>query len=134
MAQGAINAKIDLSKAMEKLLTEYGEEIKEEVNKQIVDTGKQTTNQLKQRPSETKSHKHYAKGWTEDMEITWHGSTLTIYNKTKPQLTHLLNNGHHYVTRSGVRLFDVIGDEHIDHASDFANDLLVKKVEDALKQ
>lgn len=126
--------KIDLSKAMDKLLTEYGEEITEEVSKQVIDVGKETVAKLKQRPSETKSNKHYARGWTDDVEITWHGTSLIVYNKTKPQLTHLLNDGHDYVTRTGERKFEVKGDGHINDAETFANDLLVAKVEGALKR
>ena len=127
--------KIDLTKAMEKLLTEYDKEIRETVQDQVINVGDDTVKYLKSKSPKSKTGKrHYANGWKDDVETTWHGTSLIVYNKTKPQLTHLLNDGHHYVTRSGARLFDVQGDHHIDDAETYANELLIKKVEDALKQ
>ena len=133
--QGEINAKIDLSKAMDKLLEQYGKEIRETVNEQVLEVGKETVKKLKQRKDKTtsRSRKKYAKGWTDYTEISWNGTTMIIYNKNKPQLTHLLNNGFEWTSRSGVREKTVKGDGHINDASDFANELLVSRVERSLK-
>lgn len=124
--------KIDLAKAIDKILTEYGDEVKETLNKELAEVADDTVKYLKANSPKGNGKRHYASGWTDDVETAWHGTTLTIYNKTKPQLTHLLNNGHHYVTRAGVRLFDVKGDGHIDKAEEYANDLLIRKVESKL--
>lgn len=126
--------KIDLSKAMDKLLTEYGTEITEELADAVQDVGNDTVSYLKSTSPRGNGKRHYASGWSAEVEKTWHGTSLIVYNKTKPQLTHLLNDGHHYVSRSGERLFDVAGDQHIDHAETYANDLLIAKVEGALKR
>ena len=126
--------KLDLSKAMEQLLAEYEAGIEETVNDKLEDVVKETVAYLKAKsPRSKKGGKHYANGWTEQADVKWYGTTLTIYNKTKPQLTHLLNDGHSYVTRSGVREFEVKGDQHIDDAEAYANALLIEKVERALK-
>ena len=122
--------KIDLTKAMDKLLTEYDKEIRETLNEQVQEVGTDTVKYLKKKsPRSSKGKRHYATGWKDDVDITWHGTSLIIYNKTKPQLTHLLNTG--YVRRDGRR---IAGDKHIDYAEDYANDLLIQKVEGALKQ
>lgn len=128
--------KIDLSKAMELLLAEYEADIEETVNDKIEDVAKETVAKLKSRENkgEGGGGKSYNKGWTKDTVATWYGTTLTIYNKTKPQLTHLLNGDHDYVSRSGVRVKDYVkGDGHIDDAETYANALLIEKVERALK-
>lgn len=125
--------KVDLSKAMEKILNEYGDEVKEIIDREIVDVGKETASYLKSKSPRSKmGGRHYANGWTSSAEQTWSGITLTIHNKTKPQLTHLLNDGHHFVTRSGERKRDIAGDHHIDDAEEYANNLLIQKVESKL--
>lgn len=127
--------KLDLSKALDVILAEYEAGIEETVNEQIVDVAKETVAKLKSRENKNGGGgKSYNKGWTNDTVATWYGTMLTIYNKTKPQLTHLLNDGHDYVSRSGVRVKDYVkGDNHIDDAEAYANALLIEKVERALK-
>lgn len=56
--------------------------------------GKSASEELKIISPEGKSTKHYKNGWTYKIEGNTSSKKLIIYNKTKPQLTHLLENGH----------------------------------------
>ena len=120
---------ISLQKAMEQLLDEYGDEVRAEVTAVLLDVGKETVQWLRTKsPKKTGS---YAKGWRgKKITDTFYNTSLTVYNETDWQLTHLLNNG--FENRNGGR--DHVGDRHIDHAEEYANDLLIKKVEEKLKQ
>lgn len=118
---------INLEKAMAQLLEEYGDEIRDEVSEVLLDVGKETVAYLRNiSPKRTGS---YSKGWRgKKLTDTFYNTSLTVYNETDWQLTHLLNNGHE--KRGGGR---VAGDGHIDDAEKYANGLLVKKVEERLK-
>lgn len=119
---------ISLEKAMAQLLEDYGDTIRVEVEEVIVDVGNETGRYL--RANSPKRTGDYAKGWRgKKLTNTFYGSQLIIYNETDWQLTHLLNNGH--ANRDGGR---TAGDHHIDNAEKFANELLVRKVEERLKQ
>jgi len=118
----------DLYANFKRLLEEYGEEIRTDLNLAILETSNDTLRNLKAvSPVLTGS---YRKGWSKKMETTrWDSSSVVFYNKTDWQLTHLLNTGH--AKRGGGR---VPGDGHIDRAEEYACDLLEQKVEEKLKK
>lgn len=118
----------NLYQNFKQILDEYGEEIRADLNTSLTATTDDTLRNLRAvSPVLTGS---YRKGWTKHVEYTrWGSIEITMYNKTDWQLTHLLNDGH--AKRGGGR---VPGDHHIDEASDYASDLLVKKVEEKLKK
>lgn len=117
-----------LYSSFKELLDEYGEEIRDDLTSSLTETSNDALKNLKNvSPVLTGSYK---KGWTKKVEFTrWGSLSVTMYNKTDWQLTHLLNNGH--AKRGGGR---VPGDGHIDRASEYASDLLVKKVEEKLEK
>lgn len=126
--------RLDLSRAVSEILQEYGKEVKDDINASLKEVAQQTVEKLKTRQAKYhKGNKRYNKGWSSADEVTFAGQTMIIFNKTKPQLTHLLNDGHEYVTRTGRRVKEIKGDHHIDDAEDFANALLIQKVEEKLK-
>jgi len=118
----------NLYSSFKELLDEYGEEIRDDLTSSLTETSNDALKNLKNvSPVLTGSYK---KGWTKKVEFTrWGSLSVTMYNKTDWQLTHLLNNGH--AKRGGGR---VPGDGHIDRASEYASDLLVKKVEEKLEK
>lgn len=118
----------NLYSSFKELLDEYGEEIRDDLTSSLTETSNDALKNLKNvSPVLTGSYK---KGWTKKVEFTrWGSLSVTMYNKTDWQLTHLLNNGH--AKRDGGR---VPGDGHIDRASEYASDLLVKKVEEKLEK
>ena len=118
----------NLYSSFKQLLDEYGEEIRSDLSASITETSNDTLKNLKSvSPVLTGSYK---KGWRKKMQTTrWGSISVVVYNETDWQLTHLLNDGH--AKRGGGR---VPGDGHIDRASEYASDLLVKKVEEKLEK
>lgn len=115
-----------LVKQLQKALEEVQGEVENSVNKTLIESAKNTVKALKQASPKSKgSGKHYANGWTYGFEADWSGTHVVIYNNTKPQLTHLLNNG--FIMRNGQRHS---GDGHIDEAEEIA----IRDVERGLKE
>lgn len=80
------------------ILDEFSEMEKEEINKQIRKIGNSTKKELQtETPAGAGKYKdwdEYQAGWTKS-ESTLNGNlTVTVGNKKKPQLTHLLEKGH----------------------------------------
>lgn len=121
----------DLRKQVSALLEQYGDEIKEAVQEVATEVGKESANIVRQKSAAHKLTGSYMKGWTSAVDTGKYGSvSVRIYNRTDWQLTHLLNNGF-YSIRAGRR---IDGDGHIDSAEEEINNLLVKKLEERLKQ
>lgn len=113
-----------LQKAIQEITKEYTEEVKEVVDDVLPKVAKETVKELKK--TSPKRHGDYAKGWKQKIEkdrVT--GSTSIVYNKTRYQLTHLLEKGH--ANRNGGR---TQGIPHIKPAEEHA----VKNVLDGIKE
>lgn len=119
---------IDLSKAVNQLLEEYGNDIEETIKKSLDKVGKEAVNVLKEKSPVGKGKKsgQYRKGWrSENVKIAYGSYQIILHNKTDWSLTHILNNGF-YSVRAGRR---IAGDGHIDAAEQVINDMLIKEVE-----
>ena len=99
---------------LNEILQEYGEEVQDVVFNSLDEVAKETVKEV--RANSPVLSGGYAKGWTKT-KVTkdWKRIKVTVYNKLKPGLTHLLNDGHGL--RGGGR---VSGDHHIDMAEDYA--------------
>ena len=78
---------------IEKALKNYSADVAEKVKKEVKDAAKNGVKKLKQ--TSPKKTGEYAKGWK--YKVAYENSEnirVIIYNKNKPQLTHLLENGH----------------------------------------
>lgn len=88
--------KISVDEEVRKILDEYTVELKRAANDAMDEIAKEAVQTLKNTSPKRKSRgKHYANGWAiqrarGDLGI----NRVQIYNKSKPQLTHLLENGH----------------------------------------
>lgn len=123
---------IDLAKAVNEVLEEYGREVETSVAKIIPDVAQETAERLNTSPTPIKSGE-YASGWTSTQETSAVGKvTVRVYNEKKPQLTHLLEFGH-AIKRGGRTIGNVRGIKHIKTRSEFAEDELMKKVEGEIK-
>lgn len=91
----------DFADAMEKILSEYGNEIQTNADEAIKATAKEVTKQLKKAGKYgTVSKKPFRKQFTYEIEKTRLSTTATVGNK-KAGLTHLLEFGH--AKRNGGR-------------------------------
>lgn len=108
---------------LKNLLDEYSEELGDALEVCIDRIAKETVQKLKSSSPRGKSAKHYADGWTSKKERGRIRTTI-VYNKTKPGLTHLLENGHAKV--NGGR---VDGITHIKPVEEWANAELVAEIE-----
>lgn len=90
-------AKIDLANEIAKALSEYTDEVTKGIEQEKKDKGKKAVQLLRDKSPKGETG-DYAKGWTEN---NIDGKEV-IYNKNKPQVTHLLEYGH--AKRNGGRV------------------------------
>lgn len=112
------------------IIDEYEKELAEQTTDTFKEVGKDTSKLLKNTsPKSAVSHKHYANGWTYKVKGKGMESELTIYNKTKPGLTHLLENGHQvYRGKKNFGRWD--GIKHIEPAEKKAlNEIMTRLTE-----
>ena len=126
----AVKADMGLAKAVTTILEEYGEDIDSAAEKAVKGVGDEAVKIIRDRSSKHVRTGQYVKGWRALYGFIGYGMrTLTIYNKTDWQLTHLLNNGF-YSVRAKKR---IAGDGHIDSAETAINDKFINSVEESLK-
>lgn len=107
----------DIGEEITNIIQEYTKDVSraiEEENEKIAD---EAVKEL--RNTKLKRTGQYAKGWTKKKQ----GNGYVIYNKKKPQLTHLLEHGH--AKRGGGR---VSGKPHIRPVEERAIEDLEKNV------
>ena len=102
----------------------YTEDVSEAIDHAARDTAKAMAKDL--RETSPKDTGEYAKGWTHRKEAP---GSYRVYNKKKPQLTHLLEHGH--AKRGGGR---VEGRPHIKPAEDRYVPEFEKKVQQILER
>lgn len=120
----------DLSGAIEDILNEYGEGIRDELETVIPAVAKDTAKQVRENAKRMKLKRtgEYARGWKTKVDKNLYGdTTATVYNAAKPGLPHLLEFGH--ATRNGGRTQPF---EHIAPAEDWAEKEVVKRVKEAI--
>lgn len=114
-----------------KELKAYSDEVAEGTIKAVKNVAKDTVQRLKSTsPRDPRNTGEYARGWTFKVEFeSSEDIRVRISNRTKPQLTHLLENGHAKV--NGGR---VDGRPHIRPAEQAAADKLVGAVKVVIKK
>ena len=94
-----------LTAEINKILTEYGDKVQENVNdaaKRVTKAGAKAVKAGAQSSFKIgKGEKNYAKGWTSKFETGRVSAQGVIYNKDLPGLPHLLEHGH--ANRGGGR-------------------------------
>lgn len=118
----------DFAKAMMSQLTQYTDDIINDVYDIIEDeANKLASNIKKDSPKSNDKTKHYANGWKVGKDKNGLRKIYIVYNANKPTLTHLLEYGH--VSRNGGR---VKGYPHIDKNSQGAREKIVKRIEEEI--
>ncbi len=120
----------DLAIEIEAELKAYSAEVAEALKAQCKQVAKETTAELKEK-SPRKSGE-YAKGWAAKTEFESNDDIrIVVRNKTKPQLTHLLEYGHK--GPKGVEKGSAPAKPHIRPAEENAAKKLLDKVKVKIK-
>lgn len=107
----------DIEIEIMKVLTDYTEEVAQEIEAAADRRAKEAVKTLKQTsPRSKESHPHYADGWAIKKQKSGGKLEITIYNRRKPHLTHLLEYGH--LKKGGTR---VKGIPHIEPVQEQLN-------------
>lgn len=125
---------IDLTAILFDILSEYGADITRDAYAVMKDDAPKVVDRL--RDTSPKRYGEYAGGWTAETVENMKGeSRLTIYNKSKPTLTFLLEKGHRgFVKKDGTRTRDVKGKKHIAPAQQYAEEIIMTDLEKRLKK
>lgn len=97
----------DLHAELKAYLDEYVEDVSDKVNKVAERIATQGVKDIK--AGSPKKRPEYYKGWTKKKETIINGVSYTLYNKTHPGLTHLLEHGHATVNGGRTRAIPHIG-------------------------
>lgn len=74
-------------------LSEYSDEVSESIKKEVKKVAKEAVQTLKS--TSPRDTGEYARGWSSKVEFESNEDIrVRIYNKKKPEITHLLENGH----------------------------------------
>ena len=108
-------------------LSDYRDEVNEGVRKAIKKQANEDVRELK--ATSPKKTGKYAAGWAQKV-VENNASTydVVVYNKAKPGLTHLLENGHAKVNGGFVP-----GIQHIKPVEEESNDKILEKVEEIIR-
>ena len=125
-------AKIDnFTRVVDKELKLYSKEITEEVANIVKEEAETMAKNLRlTSPRRRGSYpKQYYKGWTsKKMSHNSNSISYLVYNKNKPQLTHLLEYGH--ILSTGERSEEY---PHINKAQDEAEKRVIERIERVVK-
>jgi hypothetical protein len=106
-------------------LKQYGQLVNGQIELASEQTAKDLVDDLKREsPKRAKRGGKYAKGW----KVKKLGTNYIVYNRTKYQLTHLLEHGH--AKRGGGR---VPAKVHIRPAEERAVNTFIRRIEDAIR-
>lgn len=116
-----------LRDAIMEALSDYRNEVNEGVRKAIKKQANEDVWELK--TTSPKKTGKYAAGWAQKV-VENNASTydVVVYNKAKPGLTHLLENGHAKVNGGFVP-----GIQHIKPVEEESNDKILEKVEEIIR-
>ena len=85
------------------ILKNYIGDATEIVEKSAKEAAEICSNQLRNTsPSGPGRKGHYSSGWAVKQETSGRTASFIVYNKKKPQLTHLLENGHVIRNKKGT--------------------------------
>ena len=126
--------KANITGQMREIFDEYTKEVKRATNNAQDIVAKECVQKLKNTsPKRAGRGKHYANGWAVKRKRGLVGiNDVVVYNKSKPQLTHLLENGHIVRNEKGTygRARAI---KHIAPVEEYAADELPRRIERELK-
>ena len=121
-------ADVTISDELAKILNQYDKEVHEVAGKEIAKIAREAAKKLRNESPKHSPHvRHYAEGWaTKKVD-----GGIIVYNRTNPQLTHLLENGH--IIRNGKGVYGrAPAIKHIKPVEEWANNEVVERIESKL--
>ena len=119
----------DFASEMMDILTKYGDDGAEAIDKVIDEVSKDVANKLHEKNHGRTDWKKYPKGWKVKKETTRTTQKGIVYNAKSYQLTHLLEFDH--ALRGGGRK-STAAFPHIAEVNDWAADEFQKKIGEAI--
>lgn len=123
---------------MDRILDDYSKEVRRATANSIDTVAKEAVQKLKNtspKRSGTKHVRKYAEGWAIKRKRTGTGvPEVTVYNKTNPSLTHLLENGHEIKNGTGRSYGDTRGIKHIAPVEEWVTSELPQEIERELEK
>lgn len=117
----------ELAVEIEKTLAEYSEEVSEDIKHEVKNVANETVQRLKK--TSPKDSGEYAKGWAAKTEFeSKEDIRIRVYNRKKPQITHVLENGHAKINGGRVE-----GKPHIGPAEKEAEEKLAGRAKVAVR-
>lgn len=113
---------VALNRELSKFCEEENEAMKRAVHKTILETKRELKNSS---PKRGVGGGDYASGWTARTKVRKYDIEGVIYNKNKPGLTHLLENGHVIRNKKGT-YGRTNAHPHIGPASEHAEERLIE--------
>lgn len=117
----------NLEKAIENILSEYGDEVSNVLEDVIEDVAKDSAKELKAFNRGRRLWEHYPKGWTYKIKKGRLDVEGVVHNKDHYRLTHLLEFGH--AKRNGGR---TAAFPHIAEVNEYAQKEVLKRLEEKL--
>lgn len=112
----------DLADTLAEELAGYSQEVTDDLKREVKQVAKEMVAELK--ATSLRDSGDYASGWTSTTESEGRNTVqVRVYNRKKPTLTHLLENGHAKVNGGRVE-----GKAHIGPAEQAAEKRLENKV------
>lgn len=112
----------DLADTLAEELAGYSQEVTDDLKREVKQVAKEMVAELK--ATSPRDSGDYASGWTSTTESEGRNTVqVRVYNRKKPTLTHLLENGHAKVNGGRVE-----GKAHIGPAEQAAEKRLENKV------
>lgn len=120
---------------VKEILDSYSKEVRRASENSQDVVAKEAVRKLKNTsPKQAKHRRKYAEGWAVKREKGSGGIPIVkVYNKTNPQLTHLLENGHVIRNGTGREYGETHGIKHIGPVEQWANDELPKEIKRELE-
>lgn len=114
---------------IQKILEDYGDEAAQALTESVEETAKESQKQIRKFNQGRTTWEEYPKGWAIEVTKERLETSATVYNKSKPGLTHLLEFGH--ALRNGGRSSAF---PHIADVNDFAQKDVLERLERKLSK
>lgn len=129
----------DISKDLAKIMTEYTESIRSEINEIVDDVGNEATAMLKGKAPRKKGKGggKYRRSITVELSKKYGSSGFTVYAKAPHyRLTHLLENGHRTRLKTGQygTKAQTSPQPHFAPVQDWADKEVLRRIEEAIKK